>query len=575
MHHKTDDPDFPDLIFEKVNEFMFLLIDNYDSFTFNLVQEFMGLGRTPRVIRNDDPALLDLATDPALEMVCISPGPGHPDSAGLCMEFLQRLPARIPVLGVCLGHQILGSFFGSSIGIAKQIMHGKQSYITHDGTGLFHGLPQNMRAGRYHSLRVSEPEENIPIIVTARSEDGEIMGIRIADRPWAGVQFHPESILTPKGRQLLFNFPEALLQTENLEKMSPRTGTVSKTLQIQEVMETLAQGQDMDGDVAGLVFSRLMDGELSPAQAGAFLMALRYKGEAPQELHAAATAVLQRAVAVPPIPGPTIDVVGTGGDGKFSFNCSTATALMLAGMGYKVLKHGNRSISSRSGSADVLERLGVPLNLDPSKIVSQLEENGFAYLFAPNYHPSFRHIMPLRIDLGMRTLFNILGPLVNPAKPTHRLLGAANTDTMLLLARTLVEEGGVTGAVVCGFGGYDEMTPTGVADIVFVFDQEVRRTTMDPQAYGFGLRNEEELAIDNPEHAAAVLRELLRGQGPQPMQDMLALNLGLALYLLDHKAEKPAPALGYDHSLMQICMERAKEAVAGGVGKRFAGAAKL
>ena len=554
---------------------MFLLIDNYDSFTFNLVQEFMTLGKTPLVIRNDDPALLELATDPALEMVCISPGPSHPDNAGLCLDFLQLLPARIPVLGVCLGHQILGRFFGSTIGIAKQIMHGKQSYITHDEAGIFHGLPQNMRAGRYHSLRVSEPEENSPIVVTARSEDGEIMGIRIADRPWVGVQFHPESILTPKGRELLFNFPEALLQTENLETMSARTRTVSKTLQIQEVMETLAQGQDLEADVARLVFSRLMDGELSPAQAGAFLMALRYKGEAPQELHAAAMAVLQRAIAVPQIPGPTIDVVGTGGDGKFSFNCSTATALTLAGMGYKVLKHGNRSISSRSGSADVLERLGVPLNLDPAKVATQLAENGFAYLFAPNYHPSFRHIMPLRIDLGMRTLFNILGPLVNPGKPTHRLLGAANTDTMQLLAQTLVEEGGVTGAVVCGFGGYDELTPTGVADIVFVFDQELRRTTIDPQAYGFSLCSEEELAIDNPDHAAAVLRELLRGQGPKPMQDMLALNLGLALYLLEHDPAKAPPASDYDREKMQLCMQRAKEAVAGGAGKKFAGSAKI
>jgi anthranilate synthase/aminodeoxychorismate synthase-like glutamine amidotransferase len=193
---------------------MFLVIDNYDSFTFNLVQAFMQLGRTPAVIKNDDPALMDMAKRDDLNMVCISPGPGHPSSAGLCLEFLATLPARVPVLGVCLGHQVLGCFAGARVEVGPEIMHGKQSAVSHDGTGLFSGLPQGMLAGRYHSLLVRAEDAPDKLLVTARTQapDGteEVMGLRFRDRPWAGVQFHPESVLTPDGMRLLANFPSAL-----------------------------------------------------------------------------------------------------------------------------------------------------------------------------------------------------------------------------------------------------------------------------------------------------------------------------------------------------------------------------
>jgi anthranilate synthase/aminodeoxychorismate synthase-like glutamine amidotransferase len=193
---------------------MFLLIDNYDSFTFNLVQAFMQLGRKPVVVKNDDPALPAMAKRPDLSMVCISPGPGHPRAAGLCLDFLADLPPRIPVLGVCLGHQILGHFAGARVEVGTQVMHGKQSAIAHDGTGIFSGLPQGMLVGRYHSLLVRAEDAPETLLVTARAggdlEHGEVMGLRFRDRPWAGVQFHPESVLTPDGMRLLANFPSAL-----------------------------------------------------------------------------------------------------------------------------------------------------------------------------------------------------------------------------------------------------------------------------------------------------------------------------------------------------------------------------
>ena len=191
---------------------MFLLIDNYDSFTFNLVQAFQVLGRFPHVVRNDQPELLGLTTRPDLEAVVISPGPSRPEQAGLCLEFLKLLPTSVPVLGICLGHQILGHHAGASVVVGQRIMHGKTSPVRHTGEGLFTGLPQPMECGRYHSLLVRVEEAPELLVRTAWTEDGkgddegEVMGLRYTDRPWAGVQFHPESILTPDGPRLLENF---------------------------------------------------------------------------------------------------------------------------------------------------------------------------------------------------------------------------------------------------------------------------------------------------------------------------------------------------------------------------------
>ncbi|WP_045221744.1 anthranilate synthase component II [Desulfonatronum thioautotrophicum] len=199
---------------------MFLLIDNYDSFTFNLVQAFQVLGEFPHVVRNDQPELLELAADSSLRAVVISPGPSRPELAGHCLEFLKRLPTTTPVLGICLGHQILGSHAGASVVVGERIMHGKTSLVRHTGEGLFADMPQPMECGRYHSLLVRVEEAPKLLERTAWTDEDEVMGLRYRDRPWAGVQFHPESILTPDGPALLRNF----LQMHVLPDMEQRSG---------------------------------------------------------------------------------------------------------------------------------------------------------------------------------------------------------------------------------------------------------------------------------------------------------------------------------------------------------------
>jgi anthranilate synthase/phosphoribosyltransferase len=556
---------------------MFLLIDNYDSFTFNLAQAFYSLGAEPLVARNDDPALLEYAANPELAGVCISPGPGHPDAAGLCLDFLQRLPSSVPVLGVCLGHQVLGRFAGAPVTVAARIVHGKASEIMHDGEGLFKNIPCPMRAGRYHSLLVQDSGENPSLRITARTGDGEIMGLALAGRPWFGVQFHPESVLTPEGVHLLGNFTAVLGKTGAEGKAGESSVTVqsaqagadsSATADVQigpapfplsEIMETLAKQENLPPVMAKACFARLMDGELSPAQAGAFLMGLRAKGETPEEMLAAVNAILERAVAIEvPQDTPVLDIVGTGGDGRFSFNCSSGAALVLAALGHRIVKHGNRSVSSRCGSADVLEGLGFDLDLRPEEISARVAEDNFVFLFAPRFHPCFRHIMPVRRELGVRTLFNLLGPLVNPARPGLCFLGVPNRNTLPLVADTLAGMGGRNGAVVYGAGGYDELTTLGPAEIALVRGGKVTFSELDPAEYGFKPFAPAELAISGPEEGVAVLKELLDGRGPEAMRQMLALNVGFGLHLL--RPEQPLAA----------CMAEARQAVASGVAGGFA-----
>ncbi|MDR1922127.1 MAG: anthranilate phosphoribosyltransferase [Candidatus Adiutrix sp.] len=536
---------------------MLLIIDNYDSFTYNLSQAFQRLGRVPLVVRNDAPGLLELAGRDDLTEVCLSPGPGRPGTAGLCARFLELLTEkgrRLPVLGVCLGHQVLAEFAGLPVVLAGRVMHGRASLVEHCGTGLFQGLPQPMKAGRYHSLLAGEPDKSalrFELEITARTPEGEIMALAYRDWPWVGIQFHPESVLTPQGQDLLANF---------LTGGAPQTAAAAPAREtpepISRTFETLGLRRDLDREMAERIFERLMDGELSQAQAGALLLSLRTKGETPVEVAAAARAVLKRANPAPKAQGPALDVVGTGGDNRFSFNCSTGTALTCAALGHQVLKHGNRSVSSRSGSADVLERLGFNIELPVSEAPAQLARTNFLFLYAPQYHPAFRHIMPVRRELGVRTLFNILGPLVNPAQPSHRLIGVYQPELLDLMAGALVRLGSVTAAVVHGAGGYDELTPLGPAQVRLVREGRIESLILDPAEYGLSPCAPEELAIRDPAEGARVLRSLLTGGGPKPMSGMLAFNVALALLLLRG-------------GNMRERMEEALAAVAAGAGGRL------
>jgi anthranilate phosphoribosyltransferase len=323
-----------------------------------------------------------------------------------------------------------------------------------------------------------------------------------------------------------------------------------------KILDTLADRNDLNPHEAGEVFTALFAGELTQAQCGGLLVALRMKGESAVELTAGVVAALEQARLVPGLVGKRIDTCGTGGDNRSSFNCSTAASLVLAGMGYQVVKHGNRAISSQCGSADVIEALGLPITLGPKEAAGELSRCNFVFLFAPNYHPAFRHVMPVRKELGCRTLFNLMGPLLNPARPTHQILGVPNPGIMPLFADVLLKTGITRAAVVHGAGGYDELTPFGPARVVWVRDGRTVPEILDPAELGIDRHSPEEVTVSGKEDAVRVLRDLLSGGGPKAMQDMLLFNLAVSVHLLE------------DDLPLSTAMEMAREALRTGAGRR-------
>ncbi len=271
-------------------------------------------------------------------------------------------------------------------------------------------------------------------------------------------------------------------------------------------------------------------GELPAPLAGGLLAALRAKGEVAAEIRGAARAMRDLAVS-PDIPpgGAFVDVVGTGGDGSASLNLSTGSALLAAACGAQVVKHGNRSISSRSGSADALMALGLPVPLVDRQIGACLRDTGFTFLFAPNHHPAMRHIGPVRAAMGVRTLFNILGPLTNPARPPFNVIGAFSEPMAELMAETLSGMDATRSFVVHGARGWDEPTPVGPFVCFDVRPGSVVREVRDPADYGLSRCTEDALKGGEPGDNAARLRDALCGGDTQAHRDALVIGAALAL----------------------------------------------
>ncbi len=324
-----------------------------------------------------------------------------------------------------------------------------------------------------------------------------------------------------------------------------------------EVLEHLAIGKNLSEEEALTSFRAMYKGDMPASCVGAFLMGLKTKGETGLEIACGVKAALEEARLVPNLSGDRIDTCGTGGDNTCSFNCSTAVALYLAALGHKVVKHGNRSVSSTCGSADIIEALGLGLTVEPETVAGELAKRNFVFLFAPNFHPAFKRIMPIRKELGARTLFNLMGPLLNPARPTHQLLGVPTAGFVPLIAEALALTGVRRAAVVHGAGGFDELSPFGPAEVAWIRDGWTKRETLDPESLGIPRHKLSDVAVASKDEAVAVLLELLEGHGPEAMKDMLSLNLGACLHLLE------------DDLTLKDAVAKARAAVDAGAAAKF------
>ncbi len=520
---------------------MILLVDNYDSFTFNLYQYLGELGAAVKVVRNDA-----LSVDEALalrpEKIVISPGPGTPDEAGISLELVRHSP--VPLLGVCLGHQALGQAFGGQVVRAAKLMHGKTSEIRHDGRTIFAGLPDVFTATRYHSLVVAP--ESVPdcLEVSAWTDGGVVMGLRHRERPLEGVQFHPESILTTAGKDLLRNF----------------LGLGAK-VSIKRHLGKLARGERLQEDEAAQAMGAIMDGDATPAQIGALLAAMAARGESEDEVVGFARTMRERAV--PLRSSGAVDTCGTGGDGAGTFNISTVASFVVAACGTPVAKHGNRSASGTCGSADVLEALGVRIDAPTPVVQKALDSVGWTFLFAPRFHAATRHAVAPRKEMGVRTAFNLLGPLTNPARPDAQVVGVPKAELAPFVARCLQRLGTRRAWVVNG-SGLDELTlgPTTVAELD---GGTVRTFTVNPEEAGLAAAPLEALRGGDPQANAAIARDVLAG-APGPKRDVVLLNAAAALVVAGRAGSLREgvglAAAAIDDGRARALVDRVREALA-------------
>jgi anthranilate phosphoribosyltransferase len=313
------------------------------------------------------------------------------------------------------------------------------------------------------------------------------------------------------------------------------------------------QGKNLTAEEAQAAMTVIMTGNATPAQIGGYLVGLRMKGETVEEITGSARAMRAQAATIHPKVGisPLLDTAGTGGDGAHTFNISTTAAFILAGAGCKVAKHGNRAASSRCGSADVLNELGICLELDPEEVSTCIEKVGIGFLFAPRFHPAMKHAIGPRRELGLRTIFNILGPLTNPAGATHQLIGVFDPGLTQPLAEVLKELGGKAAYVVHGFGGLDELTTSGLNQVSHLHDGVVETYPLDAGELGLATSDAAELRGGDPAENARMMVSLLAGEDHSTRRDVVLFNA--------------AAALATRHGDMRKALDEAKESLESGL----------
>ncbi len=325
---------------------------------------------------------------------------------------------------------------------------------------------------------------------------------------------------------------------------------------LKTTIQTIAAGKPLTFEEARDAFAAIMAGEASPVQLGAFLTGLRVKGETVDEISGAVAVMRERMVPVE-APAEAIDIVGTGGDSSGSYNISTTAALIVAGAGVPVAKHGNRALSSKSGAADTLSALGVNRDLTPEQIAACIREAGIGFMFAPAHHAAMKHVGPARAELAFRTIFNLVGPLSNPAGVRRYLLGVYAPDWVEPLAHALKGLGAEAAWVVHGRGGLDEISPAGPTEAAVLADGEVTRTTIGPEDAGLPVHDLDAIRGGDAEHNAAALRDVLGGAAGA-YRDTAVLNAAAALVVagraddLRQGAEQAAQAIDSGAALERL-----------------------
>lgn len=509
---------------------MILLIDNYDSFTYNLYQAIGVMNKDIKVVRNDE-ITIDEIEKLAPEAIIVSPGPCYPAQAGISVEAIRHFSGKIPILGICLGHQSIAEAFGGKIIRADDPLHGKQTSVFIDNTtALFEGLTSSINVARYHSLVVDT--ETLPDcleVIAKDLNDGAVMALRHREHKTYGLQFHPESILTPVGSQILANF----LKEAGIS-FKPQPGIElpdAQKVELKPLIAKVVEGQHLTREEAQRAVDIIMSGRATPAQTACLLTAMRMNVETPDEITGCALGMRGKMTTVPH-EREVFEIVGTGGDLASSFNISTTSAFVISALGQAVAKHGNRSVSSKSGAADVLESLGVKIATTPEQASACIEEVGMTFLFAQSYHKAMRFVGPVRGQIGIRTVFNILGPLTNPAAAEYNIIGVYEERLLDIVANVLKNLGVKHSLVVYGTDKLDEFSisaPTAVREICE--NGEILSYEVTPESVGLKRGKKEDIVGGNADENAAITLGILKGEITDAKRDIVLLNSGAALYV--------------------------------------------
>ena len=517
---------------------MILLIDNYDSFVFNIKTMLNQLTNDEIAVYRNDKITLDEIKRLSPNAIILSPGPKHPKDSGICLEiFKARL--NVPVLGICLGHQALGLCFGAKIQRLKEVAHATSSQISLIAQSeLFREFPKDFSVMRYHSLEVADLPRELEAL--AYTKDKVLMAMRHKDLPYFGVQFHPESYFSEYGLKIFENFLKFKGQTSQKASEKPALTSFITKLQDNQGLNT-----DDFAQICQIIASR----EYEAVQLGALLVLITEKSLDERSLSALVSNILKYSQTFND-ESEMIDIVGTGGDGFKSINISTTTAFILGALGVKVAKHGNRAISSASGSSDVLSALKIPAFDSIAKQVKVLDEQGLTFFHAPFFHSLVGEVKEVRAKLGVRTVFNVLGPLLHPnLSLKYQLMGNYHAPMHRLLIEVLRNLGRKHALVVRGNDGMDEISICDETSIYELKDGQIFNYTISPEQFGFKRAFHSEIVGGDAKQNAKILLDTLSGKQKGAKFDIVVLNAMFALYTANRV---PTPAQAKDIVLEAI-----------------------
>ena len=517
---------------------MILLIDNYDSFVFNIKTMLNQLTNDEIAVYRNDKITLDEIKRLSPNAIILSPGPKHPKDSDICLEiFKARL--NVPVLGICLGHQALGLCFGAKIQRLKEVAHATSSQISLIAQSeLFREFPKDFSVMRYHSLEVVDLPSELEAL--AYTKDKVLMAMRHKDLPYFGVQFHPESYFSEYGLKIFENFLKFKGQTSQKASEKPTLTSFITKLQDNQGLNT-----DDFAQICQIIASR----EYEAVQLGALLVLITEKSLDERSLSALVSNILKYSQTFND-ESEMIDIVGTGGDGFKSINVSTTTAFILGALGVKVAKHGNRAISSASGSSDVLSALKIPAFDSIAKQVKVLDEQGLTFFHAPFFHSLVGEVKEVRAKLGVRTVFNVLGPLLHPnLSLKYQLMGNYHAPVHRLLIEVLRNLGRKHALVVRGNDGMDEISICDETSIYELKDGQIFNYTISPEQFGFKRAFHSEIVGGDAKQNAKILLDTLSGKQKGAKFDIVVLNAMFALYTANRV---PTPAAAKDIVLEAI-----------------------